>query len=95
MSLRSGPLDFRHFKISFPHERVLQVTLTRPEKLNSIGKATSREIQEVWERFDQDETLWVGIITGSGRAFCTGADLQGTPKEFFGVYYKLTTTRME
>lgn len=37
----------------------------------------SRDIQAVWDLFDQDENLWVGIITGSGRAFCTGADLQG------------------
>jgi enoyl-CoA hydratase/carnithine racemase len=76
-SLRSRPLHFRHFYVSFPQERIVQVTLNRPEKLNCIDKATSREIQEIWEIFDQDESLWVGIITGTGRAFCTGADLQG------------------
>ncbi|KAJ5122259.1 Crotonase core [Penicillium atrosanguineum] len=75
MSLRSRPLNYEHFNVSFPHERVVQVTLTRTDKLNSINKATSREIQEVWEHFDLDESLWVGIITGTGRAFCTGADL--------------------
>lgn len=77
MSLRSRSLTFEHFHVSFPHERVVQVTLSRPQKLNSINKATSRQIQEMWELFDQDESLWVGIITGSGRAFCTGADLHG------------------
>ncbi|PWY69750.1 ClpP/crotonase [Aspergillus heteromorphus CBS 117.55] len=76
MSLRSKSLQFQHFQVSFPHERVVQVTLTRPEKLNCISLPTSREIQEIWELFDQDESLWVGIITGAGRAFCTGADLQ-------------------
>ncbi|KAJ5538784.1 Crotonase core [Penicillium frequentans] len=75
MSLRSRPLSYRHFNVSFPHERVVQVTLNRPEKLNSINKETSAEIAEIWELFDQDESLWVGIITGNGRAFCTGADL--------------------
>lgn len=91
MSLRSGPLCFEHFYVSFPQERILQITLNRPEKLNCINKATSQEIQRVWELFDQDETLWIGIITGAGRAFCTGADLQGmlvTPlphmKDFLG-----------
>jgi enoyl-CoA hydratase/carnithine racemase len=78
MSLRSRPSQYQHFNVTFPHERVVQVTLNRPDKLNSITKATSREIQEIWELFDQDESLWVGIITGSGRAFCTGADLHGT-----------------
>lgn len=53
------------------------MTLDRLEKLNCIDKATSREIQEVWELLDQDEDLWIGIITGAGRAFCTGADLKG------------------
>ncbi|KAJ5111023.1 enoyl-CoA hydratase/isomerase family protein [Penicillium argentinense] len=67
---------YQNFIVSFPDERILQITLNRPQKLNSIDKATSREIQAVWEAFDQDESLWVGIITGNGRAFCTGADLQ-------------------
>jgi enoyl-CoA hydratase/carnithine racemase len=77
MSLRSRSPRFQHFHISFPQEHIIQVTLNRPEKLNSINKATSREIAEIWECFDQDESLWVGIITGVGRAFCTGADLHG------------------
>ncbi|KAF2102366.1 ClpP/crotonase [Rhizodiscina lignyota] len=76
MSLRSRSRDYGHFYVSFPHERIIQVTLNRPEKLNCIDKTTSREIQEIWELFDRDESLWVGIITGTGRAFCTGADLQ-------------------
>lgn len=77
MSLRSNPPHSKHFSISFPESRIVQVTLSRPEKLNCIDKTTSNEIAKVWELFDQDETLWVGIITGTGRAFCTGADLDG------------------
>lgn len=77
MSLRSGPKCFQHFEVSFPAEQVVQVTLTRQDKLNCIDRPTSLEIAKIWEQFDQDESLWVGIITGSGRAFCTGADLQG------------------
>lgn len=74
---RSKPPQYENFLVSFPHEKIMQITLNRPKKLNSINKSTSRDIQAVWELFDQDENLWVGIITGSGRAFCTGADLQG------------------
>lgn len=70
-------IHFRHFHVSFPQERVLLVTLTRSEKLNCIDKSTSQEIQEAWELLDRDSSLWVGIITGTGRAFCTGADLHG------------------
>ncbi|KAI0123176.1 ClpP/crotonase-like domain-containing protein [Xylariales sp. AK1849] len=75
MSLKSRSLQFQHFHITFPREHVVQVTLNRPQRLNCVDKATSQEIADIWELFDQDETLWVGIITGTGRAFCTGADL--------------------
>jgi enoyl-CoA hydratase/carnithine racemase len=77
MSLRSGALKHENFYISFPHERVVLVTINRPDKLNCIDKSTSREIAKIWELFDEDESLWVAIITGVGRAFCTGADLGG------------------
>lgn len=77
VSLRSRPLKFEHFRVTFPQEKVVQVTLTRTDKLNCVDKATSREIAEIWEAFDQDESLLVGVITGEGRAFCTGADLHG------------------
>jgi enoyl-CoA hydratase/carnithine racemase len=77
MSLRSIALNFEHFNVSFPAERVVQVTINRPQKLNCINKATSGEMARIWELFDQDESLWVGIVTGNGRAFCTGADLHG------------------
>ncbi|KAB5580413.1 ClpP/crotonase-like domain-containing protein [Coniochaeta sp. 2T2.1] len=70
------PQRFENFDVTFPDERIVQVTLTRTQKLNCIDLPTSREIAKVWERLDQDESLWVGIITGVGRAFCTGADLQ-------------------
>lgn len=76
-SLRSQALRFRHFSVTFPGEHIVQVTLDRQDKLNCVDKATSREIAGIWEQFDQDESLWVGIITGAGRAFCTGADLIG------------------
>jgi mevalonyl-CoA hydratase len=74
---KSRPRQYQNFIVSFPHEKIIQVTLNRPEKLNCINKSMSQEIQKVWELFDRDESLWVGIITGSERAFCTGADLQG------------------
>lgn len=77
VSLRSRPLKFQHFRVTFPQEKVVQVTLTRTDKLNCVDKATSRQIAEIWEAFDRDEELLVGVITGEGRAFCTGADLHG------------------
>lgn len=85
-------MNFKHFKVSFPDDKIVQVTLNRPEKLNCIDLPTSREIQEIWELFDQDESLWVGIITGTERAFCTGADLQGKLVTFSGTWKFATIT---
>jgi 1,4-dihydroxy-2-naphthoyl-CoA synthase len=77
MSLRTRGGSYKNFTVTFPRPKVIQVTLDRPEKLNCIDNPTSKEIAKIWEQFDEDETLWVGIITGNGRAFCTGADLAG------------------
>ncbi|OAQ96135.1 hypothetical protein LLEC1_01044 [Akanthomyces lecanii] len=74
-SLREAAGAYAYFRVSFPSEHILQVTLERPQKLNCIDKTTSQQMGDVWELFDKDDSLWVGIITGSGRAFCTGADL--------------------
>lgn len=78
MSLRARENSYKNFTVTFPREKVVLVTLDRPEKLNCIDTTTSKEIAKIWEQFDEDESLWVGIITGNGRAFCTGADLAGT-----------------
>ena len=78
MSLRAQEHNHQNFTVTFPRKKVVLVTLNRPGKLNCIDTATSKEIAKIWEQFDQDEDLWVGIITGNGRAFCTGADLAGT-----------------
>jgi enoyl-CoA hydratase/carnithine racemase len=77
MSLQSSTLQYKHFRVSYPQDHIIQVTLDRPDKLNCIDKTTSQQITDIWQQFDEDENLWVGIITGYGRAFCTGADLQG------------------
>ncbi|THY51556.1 ClpP/crotonase [Aureobasidium pullulans] len=77
MSLKSKPTQYKHFNVSFPDDRIVLVTLNRPDKLNCVDQTTSKEIAEIWELFDRDESLVVGIITGNGRAFCTGADLGG------------------
>ncbi|KAH0493341.1 hypothetical protein TgHK011_000015 [Trichoderma gracile] len=76
MSLQPSSLPPKHFHVSFPQDHVIQVTLNRPDKLNCIDKTTSQQIADIWQKLDEDENLWVGIITGNGRAFCTGADLQ-------------------
>lgn len=63
--------------VSYPAEGVLLVTLNRPKDLNCINGEFGQELERIWNWLDQEPALTVGIITGTGRAFCAGADLKG------------------
>lgn len=53
---------------------ILVITLDRP-KANAINVATSNELYQAFRTLDQDPALRVGIITGAGRFFSAGWDL--------------------
>ena len=52
------------------------LTLNRPEKLNSFIGTMRDELAEGLERLALDDLVRVAIVTGRGRAFCTGADVR-------------------
>lgn len=56
--------------------RVATITLNRPERLNAISMAMPREIREAVERAARDNDVHVIVVTGEGRAFCAGYDLE-------------------
>lgn len=59
---------------------VAVVTLNRPEAMNAIDYPMRREIQQIWRRIDEDDDIFVAIVTGAGdRSFCVGSDLKRTP----------------
>ncbi|KAJ0280810.1 hypothetical protein COL922a_014443, partial [Colletotrichum nupharicola] len=51
--------------VSFPTPEILLLTLNRPEKRNSISRAVSADIIQLWKWFDAQPHLRVGIITGT------------------------------
>lgn len=53
------------------------MTLNRPKQLNCISAEGNQELDAVWKWLDAEPKLCVGILTGTGRAFCAGADLKG------------------
>lgn len=55
---------------------IARLTLNRPERLNSFNRVMLVEIREAFERIKSDSSIRVLVITGSGRAFCAGQDLQ-------------------
>jgi len=52
------------------------VTLNRPDRLNTISQAMLQELSEALLACDSDPQVRAIILTGSGRAFCAGLDLQ-------------------
>jgi len=57
-------------------DRIGFVTLNRPEAMNALDDGLNAALWEVWADFDADESVDVAIVTGAGKAFCSGADLK-------------------
>jgi enoyl-CoA hydratase/carnithine racemase len=56
--------------------RIGYVTLNRPDALNALDDEINEELWSVWDDFAKDDSLDVAILTGAGKAFCSGADLK-------------------
>jgi enoyl-CoA hydratase/carnithine racemase len=63
-------------------ENIATITLNRPDKLNSFTNRMLKEIIAAFDESDADDNVRAVIVTGSGRAFCAGADLSGGGETF-------------
>ena len=68
-------MDFEEIRYEVA-DRVLTITLNRPERLNAFTPTMCGELIEAFERADADDDVRAVIVTGEGRAFCAGADLE-------------------
>ncbi|HKL61739.1 MAG TPA: enoyl-CoA hydratase-related protein, partial [Woeseiaceae bacterium] len=55
---------------------VMTVTLNRPERLNAFNPAMRDALIEAYAEAGRNDDVRVVILTGAGRAFCAGADLE-------------------
>ena len=65
-------------------DRVLTLTLNRPEFLNAFTVEMSRELIHAFRRASEDDAVGAIVVTGAGRAFCAGMDLSA-PGNVFGL----------
>ena len=59
-----------------PKGPVCHIILNRPEKLNAATDQLVEDVNDALFEFDADPELQVAILSGAGRAFCSGADVQ-------------------
>ncbi|HEV3102927.1 MAG TPA: enoyl-CoA hydratase [Candidatus Dormibacteraeota bacterium] len=57
------------------------IQLNRPEKMNAIGAVTRKQLGEAIKQVERDDAVRVVVLTGSGRAFCSGADVTEMAQE--------------
>ena len=55
-------------------EGVATITLNRPRVLNALDLALSAELADAAEAAARDADVWVVLVRGAGRAFCSGMD---------------------
>ena len=56
-------------------DRVLTITLNRPERLNAFTVQMAEDLIAAFNRASDDDAVGAIIVTGAGRAFCAGMDL--------------------
>src|SRR5204863_155120 len=68
--------DYQHLRFERRERGVVLVTINRPEVLNATNDRLHWELTQVWLTLDADETARVALVTGAGRAFSAGGDLE-------------------
>ncbi|XP_077218459.1 enoyl-CoA hydratase/isomerase A [Tasmannia lanceolata] len=63
---------------------IVVITINRPKALNSMTRAMMVDLAGAFKRFEADDSVKVIVITGSGRAFCSGVDLTAAEDVFKG-----------
>ena len=55
------------------------ITLNRPDALNALSPHMITELRSAYNEAENDDNVWLLIVTGTGRAFCAGADVKAIP----------------
>jgi enoyl-CoA hydratase len=68
--------EFEHLSFDRRDDGVVLITLDRPEVMNAANVRMHREMAEVWGVVDADDDARASVVTGAGRAFSAGGDLE-------------------
>ncbi|KAB2341312.1 crotonase/enoyl-CoA hydratase family protein [Actinomadura rudentiformis] len=56
---------------------IATITLNRPQRMNAYTYVMRAELLDAFDKIDADDDVRVVVVTGAGKAFCAGADLEG------------------
>jgi 2-(1,2-epoxy-1,2-dihydrophenyl)acetyl-CoA isomerase len=60
-------------------DSIAHISLNRPEKLNAVNRSMALELQDQLLACDENDSVRAVVLTGAGRAFCSGQDLSEFP----------------
>ncbi len=72
--------DYNTLEVSRPRDSVVQLTLNRPKQMNAITFEMFDELHDLLARLGNDESARAVVLTGAGRGFCAGLDLDDAEK---------------
>ncbi|HYL65190.1 MAG TPA: enoyl-CoA hydratase [Candidatus Methylomirabilis sp.] len=75
MSNAAQPVPSAPVVLEARHEGIATLVLNRPDKLNALNAELSTALNAALERLAQDDSIRIVVLTGAGRAFCSGGDL--------------------
>ena len=68
--------DYEHLLFERRDDGVLLITINRPERMNATNERLHTELTTVWRDVADDDATRVAVITGAGKAFSAGGDLE-------------------
>jgi enoyl-CoA hydratase len=74
--MRAATDELEFIRVENPRRGVALVVLDRPERLNALSWPMVDEYHALWEQIGADRSIRVVVVTGAGRGFCAGLDLQ-------------------
>jgi enoyl-CoA hydratase/carnithine racemase len=78
-------MDYENIEYAV-EDRVATITLNRPDRLNALSPEMIGELRRAYVDAEEDENVWILVVTGNGRAFCAGADVGEIPEDGRVIY---------
>lgn len=73
--MKGETMDYEYIILE-KQDKIATITLNRPDKLNAFNPQMYEELRHAATEVSNDDSIRVGILTGTGRAFSSGADFK-------------------